>query len=253
EVVAFLYTLLPFVIIGGLAVFPLTLQEVTLAVLTTVTALVFCMAWANGITPAVYIGKVWLAVLFGGISAFASISQLRYMIILLARASVDPLTGCYTRRSGSEIIDIQFRVAMRQGMPFSVAMFDLDDFKKINDTAGHEAGDAVLTTFVASLNKMLRASDAIVRWGGEEFIVAFPNNSVEGLNVVIRRILGGSLGKRPDGSPLTVSIGIAEATADGMEDWVDLVKLADERMYDAKRAGKNRARLPSGTDITVER
>lgn len=251
-VVAALYALLPFVVIAGLSVFPLTVLE-ALAYASPVLALTAVGAGMGAdFTWSSYIGKLWLLVLIFGVGMLAGVGQLRYMMALVSRASQDPLTGVFTRRSGSEIIDLQYRVSERQGTAFAVAFFDLDNFKSINDTYGHEEGDEALRTLVRTLKERLRLSDIIVRWGGEEFVVVLGNMDCAGMDLVMRRLMDGGLGPRPDGKPLTASIGVAERKADEVGDWPQLVELADQRMYEAKKSGKARAVMCQGKVVATE-
>jgi len=241
KIAANLYSLLPFIILAGLSIFPLTLLE---TILLGIPSIAF-LAYGELATPDYnlwsYVGTIWLAFLILGASTLASINQLRYMMTLVSRASLDPLTGVFTRRSGSEIIDVQFRVAARQGVPFTVGFVDLDNFKSINDTYGHDEGDKTLIMLVKNLQRLLRRADNIVRWGGEEFVFVLPNTDIGGAKIVIGRFIEEWFGTRPDGKPLTASIGMAERITDKMEDWPHLIELADERMYKAKKGGRARA------------
>ncbi|MEO5335533.1 MAG: GGDEF domain-containing protein [Magnetospirillum sp. WYHS-4] len=249
-IVAALYALLPFVAIAGLSVFPLTILEALLyASPVMVLAAVGAAFAGTGFSWPTYIGNMWLLGLIFGVGALAGAGQLNYMIALVSRASQDPLTGVFTRRSGGEIIDLQYRVAERHDSPFAIAFFDLDNFKSINDRYGHEEGDAALRTLVNALRAKLRLSDIIVRWGGEEFVVVLTNTDANGVRLVLRRIMQDWLGNRPDGGLLTASIGVAERKADGIGDWPKLVELADQRMYQAKKAGKARSISCCGEEI----
>ncbi|MEO5335535.1 MAG: diguanylate cyclase [Magnetospirillum sp. WYHS-4] len=250
EVVAALYALLPFVMVAGLAVFPLTIAEAVAFALPVVILTAVGAAFAIDFTWPAYIGKLWLLALILGVGGVSGVGQLRYMIALVSRASQDPLTGVFTRRSGAEIIDLQFRMAMRQDTPFAVLFVDLDNFKSVNDVYGHEAGDATLRVLVAGLKNKLRRGDVIVRWGGEEFVVVLGNIDCQGVRLVLRRMLDEWFGLRPDGLPLTASLGIAERQADGINDWNKLIELADQRMYQAKKAGKARAVVCGGAEMT---
>lgn len=237
------YALLPFIALAGLCVFPLTVVEMLLFGVPFLVLTAYGASLSDNFTLETYIGNLWLALLILAVSLFASVSQLRYMIALVSRSSIDPLTGAYTRRSGAEIIDMQYRVAIRQDAAFTIIFFDLDKFKSINDTYGHDVGDQTLTMFTENLQSNLRGSDVIVRWGGEEFLAVLPNTNLSGARLVVGRILDNWLGERPDGAPLTASIGIAERKTDQLEDWIDLVELADQRMYTAKKSGRARAVL----------
>jgi diguanylate cyclase (GGDEF)-like protein len=129
-----------------------------------------------------------------GVYLLESMIQLHYMISLLQRASHDPLTNVFTRQSGNEIVDSQFRLSCQQDAPFAVAFIDLDNFKSVNDAHGHEAGDRVLKNAVTNLTRLLRNSDAIIRWGGEEFVVILGSASPEGQRIAIQRIVNEWLG-----------------------------------------------------------
>ncbi len=250
EINAALYALLPFIVVAGLSLFPLTVIELLLYGLPVLLLSAYGASQSGDFTWADFAGTVWLAFLVFGAAGFTSSSQLRYMITLVSQASQDPLTGAFTRRSGPEIIDLQFRVSARQDMPFTIVFIDLDDFKSINDNYGHDEGDRILVMFISNLKRFLRRSDAIVRWGGEEFLVVLPNTDMEGTKLLIRRIMKHWLGRRPDGRLLTASFGVAERQMDDLGDWPQLVELADKRMYEAKRAGKHRAVLGQLETIT---
>jgi diguanylate cyclase (GGDEF)-like protein len=132
----------------------------------------------------------------------------------------------------------------------AVAFFDLDKFKSINDTFGHEEGDKALKTLADKLREGLRRGDILVRWGGEEFVAILTDTNPEGAKIMLERLRVAGFGVRPDGAPLTASIGVAERTADNVSDWPQLIELADQRMYEAKRTGRDRAVLPGG-DVMV--
>lgn len=252
QVVNQLYALLPFIVLAGLSVFPLTVFETVLFGVPFLLLTAYGASLSESFSWDTYIGTLWLALLILAVSLFAGISQLRYMITLVAQSSLDPLTGCYTRRSGSEIIDMQFRVSIRQEASFAIIFFDLDHFKSINDTYGHDEGDKTLVMFADNLRNLLRGSDVIVRWGGEEFLAVLPNTDMNGVRLVVNRIVENWLGDRPDNHKLTASIGVAERTADGLEDWPDLVEMSDKRMYEAKKTGRARALMPGGEVVADE-
>lgn len=252
-IIAKLYSFLPYVMIAGLSLFPLTVVELIAFGVPALILTAYGAAQSDLFNWPDYVGSIWLSTLLFGAAAIACLNQTRYMMTLVTQASLDPLTGCYTRRSGSEIIDIQFRVAGRQESSFAVAFFDLDNFKSINDAYGHEEGDRILCQFVDHLRTYLRGSDTIVRWGGEEFIIVLPNTQEKGIHLVMDRITTGWFGKRPDGKPLTASIGVSERILDDTPDWPALVDLADERMYQAKQNGRARYFLGSHPDKRIEK
>lgn len=245
-----LYALMPNIVLAGLAIFPLTALEV---LLFSIPAFAFAVIGygMNGETLSLvqHGPELWLMVLVMGVAMFSGMSQLHYMAALVNRAMIDPLTGAYTRRSGGETLDLLFRLSALQNSPMALAFFDLDKFKSINDTYGHDEGDRALKGLADRLRHGLRKGDVLVRWGGEEFVAILNNTDAEGAQVVIQRLRDTGFGSRPDGSPLTASIGVSERVADGAKDWPELVETADQRMYQAKRTGRDRALLPG--DVTL--
>lgn len=244
------YAIFPFLISASVAVFPLTLKESFLISILFLTAELLIVAVTSNLPdPEPGLGMLLSLAATIAICSFAAISQLSYMVSLVEQASIDGLTHCYSRNSGEEILDVQFRIAARQHTPLSVAFLDLDDFKKINDRYGHDAGDRVLQNAAMLTRRNLRDSDILIRWGGEEFLMVLPHTNAEGASMAIRRMRTNGFGIRPDKKPLTASIGIAEMLSSGARDWQELVDLADEQMYLAKTEGKNQYRLHLTDDV----
>lgn len=235
------YAFLPFVLLAGLAIFPLTFLENVLIAspILFAQALSGYMRWATLDWPS-FAGAFWLLTLITGVSNLAGMSQLAFMIALVRQAIRDPLTGCFSRRSGEETLEMQFTLARRSNTPLAVAFIDLDHFKSVNDGFGHEAGDKVLTEAAARIASNLRRGDMLVRWGGEEFVLVLPNTDLHRARDVLARLRHRGFGRRPDGSPVTASIGIAERHQEAAEDWQQLVETADKRMYCAKTSGRDR-------------
>ena len=237
------YALLPFIVVAGLCVFPLTAMEVLVIGTMVMSVVILGAAQEQGIAFEMqeFITTVWLMVLVIGVSIFSGMSQLHYMISLINQASKDLLTGAFTRRSGEEYLDLQYRIASRTGAPMSLLFMDVDKFKSVNDEFGHEQGDMVLKQVAKGLQACLRRSDQLIRWGGEEFVILLPNTDVEHVLPILNRLSELTLGNRPDGKPVTISIGASELTVDECEDWVEMVEKADHRMYEAKKSGRNRS------------
>jgi diguanylate cyclase (GGDEF)-like protein len=166
-------------------------------------------------------------------------SQLAFMLALVRQAIRDPLTGVFSRYSGEEMLELQFTNAQRSDTPLSVAFIDLDYFKDINDQFGHEAGDQALLTMTDTVCRHLRRGDLLARWGGEEFLLIMPSTDVQQAQSAILRMRSLGFGMRPDNTPLTASIGLAERMMDQSKDWKALVDLADQRMYQAKQGGRD--------------
>jgi diguanylate cyclase (GGDEF)-like protein len=240
-VVATTHALLPLILVTGLSIFPLTAVEVVLLALPVLLAklVLTIMYWSQPEWPAA-IGAVWLLILITGVAMLASISQLAFVIDLVHQGIRDRLTRCFSRASGEELLALQYATSIRAGVPLSIAFIDIDHFKKVNDEYGHETGDKVLFDTAQNIGKQLRKGDILCRWGGEEFIVIMPNTDCSQALATLNRMRKAGLGQRPEGMPLTVSIGVAERVADGGINWQTLVDLADGRMYQAKQAGRDR-------------
>ena len=152
---------------------------------------------------------------------------------LEATARTDELTGLPNRRAWQEQLPRELSRASRRNEPLSVAMLDLDHFKRYNDTRGHQTGDGLLVQVAARWSLELRPTDILCRYGGEEFALALPACSLEeGLEVVER--LRAAM---PEGQ--TCSAGVAGW--DGSESAAELLDRADRALYSAKRAGRDRS------------
>jgi len=244
-----LYAGLPYIVLAGLCLFPLVVIEAIAFAVPILVVMVGASMIYKGTGWLPVLSDLWILVLALFIYVMADMMQIYYMATLMRRASLDPLTGAFTRRSGNDALDLQFRIATEKDAPYAVAFLDIDDFKSLNDTYGHDEGDVALKNMVSKLAVMLRNVDAIVRWGGEEFVILLGETDLPGVATVIRRIVTDWLGTRPDGGPVTVSIGVAERKSDGIDDWPDLVDLADKRMYQAKKSGKARCFMPNNEEI----
>ena len=157
--------------------------------------------------------------------------------------NIDPLTGIYNRRYFYNISKDLIALSKRECRELSLAIIDIDDFKQINDTHGHDIGDEILKLLVEKVAKNIRDSDIIIRFGGEEFIVIFPNTSTKEAVVVIEKIREiVSLEKFMNAISFTISIGISkyQENDEGIE---PLFKRADLALYRAKRSGKNRINI----------
>ncbi|MEP6590845.1 MAG: diguanylate cyclase [Gemmatimonadota bacterium] len=161
-------------------------------------------------------------------------------------ADTDPLTGAANRRVLNERLREELDRARRYDQVVTVAMFDVDDFKRINDTYGHQVGDLVLQQLVAILRRELRTMDVLARFGGEEFVVLLPETGGTGARLftdrILRRVAQHNFGDDDSPIAVTVSAGLATFPDDRAADDDALLKLADENLFKAKRAGRNRYR-----------
>jgi diguanylate cyclase (GGDEF)-like protein len=154
----------------------------------------------------------------------------------------DPLTGLPNRRLFEDDLKHRVALAVREGTPFTLLLVDLDGFKKINDTLGHDAGDALLVTIALRLKHAVREADRVARLGGDEFAVLLSQTSeLASVELVCRRILT-SLAEpvafKDAVMRVTASIGSAQCPSQGLST-DDLYKAADTALYDAKRSGRN--------------
>jgi two-component system cell cycle response regulator len=157
-------------------------------------------------------------------------------------ARTDPLTGLQNRRGAHEQMVLELARMNRTGRPLSVALFDVDHFKRINDTYGHAAGDRVLQELGRLLRRTARPTDFAVRWGGEEILVILPDTDDGGARAFGDRVRTAVEALRLDGLPsVTISAGVAMVAAD--ETSLDAaVARADARLYEAKASGRNAVR-----------
>lgn len=155
-------------------------------------------------------------------------------------SETDPLTGIANRRRTLTALDQAIATALAERRPLSVAMFDIDHFKQINDTFGHQTGDEVLKQVAAKAAKELRSADTVGRFGGEEFVVVLPNATADIAARVGERIRN-AIETSGEGPCVTISIGVAELQPD--ENGQNALRRADEALYVAKNEGRNTLRL----------
>lgn len=246
------YSYLPFVIASSIALFPLTFIEAFLAAAMILISVFTIGCSDQGPVNLVFNpGIFWLLVVVTGIAVLASMTQLRLLCGFVDQSSRDNLTGCFTRVYGEMILDLQFHAAQRSNTPLTLVFADLDNFKEVNDRFGHEAGDDMLRTAARNLRKIFRRQDIVARWGGEEFVILMPGTGEKAIRLALQRLGPDCLGRRPDGRPMTFSLGVAERMADAATTPLRLIELADQRMYRAKKAGKNQIILPDGSSLPV--
>jgi two-component system cell cycle response regulator len=162
----------------------------------------------------------------------------------LEMAVTDPLTGLHNRRYMNGQLDALVARANRGGDPVAVLVLDIDHFKAVNDSLGHDAGDEVLREFSVRLATNVRAVDLPCRFGGEEFVVVMPGTTLEDAHRIaerIRRDVGASPFRILGGEPLSITVSVGVAASRGADDTpASLLKRADEGVYEAKKAGRNR-------------
>ncbi|MDH2345424.1 diguanylate cyclase [Bradyrhizobium sp. SSUT77] len=161
-------------------------------------------------------------------------------------ATTDALTGLKNRRKFDQVIDVEWRRAIRQKTPVALLMIDADHFKAYNDTFGHQAGDQVLVGIAICISDSVsRAGDCAARYGGEEFAVLLPGTSVTDAFKVAEAIRVKVQGWSDDQATTTISCGIASLVPTAGLDWSILVAAADKALYAAKAGGRNQSVVAS--------
>ena len=181
-----------------------------------------------------------------------SLSNARMLRRLEELATMDGLTGLYNKRAMLEVADQKIAAAKRFHRHLSVLVVDIDHFKKVNDTHGHDVGDVVIKGLGDILRRAKRNTDAVARFGGEEFVIICEETCAKGallLAVRVREELGrttfhpqGKLDPAGQTLSLTVTCSVGVATyPDAGASWDELFKAADEALYVSKRSGRNRS------------
>lgn len=156
--------------------------------------------------------------------------------------NIDELTGIYNRRRIVQALSEESNRCRRTPGPYSLGIMDVDHFKDVNDTYGHQAGDEILRELAKAVAADLRAIDSFGRYGGEEFLLVLPQTSLTGARIKSERVCEAIRSLRfaglPDDFRITVSIGVAEAFPDESTD--DTLSRADRALYEAKENGRNR-------------
>ncbi|WP_457643275.1 GGDEF domain-containing protein [Persephonella sp.] len=179
----------------------------------------------------------------------ALLAMLAFLINIRTRSEkfrilseTDALTGIYNKGKFNQVLEEELKKVKRYGRPLGIILFDIDHFKKINDTYGHQVGDYVLKTIAKIVKENIRDTDTFARWGGEEFVILAPETDLNGL-----KILAEKLRKTIEEYPfehvekVTSSFGITEAVPEDTTDTV--IRRADEALYLAKERGRNRVEI----------
>ncbi len=163
---------------------------------------------------------------------------------LIKLSRIDELTQIYNRRAFNEYFEKYIHKADRDGLSIGILLLDIDDFKNVNDTLGHNIGDEVLKLLASSVNSTLRKSDVFARWGGEEFIIMIPDANPINLKDTaerVRKVI--NLNVHKEAGAITVSVGMTLSSKLDEKNLVKIVHRADEALYEAKTSGKNKSVL----------
>lgn len=173
--------------------------------------------------------------------------QLMHFVTNMNVVWYDNLTGIYNRSFITHMAEIESERAMRYKRPLSIALIDIDDFKKINDTYGHSTGDGVLIEIAKRIKGAARSTDMCGRYAGDEFLVLLPETPLSKTH-----FLGARLLKRINEAPIningrvidtTISVGVATIDTDKKSSAHEIINKADEMLYKAKGKGKNTYRV----------
>ena len=172
---------------------------------------------------------------------FSTITINRYHTRLNELATTDSLTGCANRRELEKQLErLHYRKA-RYGSEVSIIIIDIDNFKRLNDTRGHQVGDQVLMVLTETIKESIRPDDILARWGGDEFVILIEDNQ-NAARIIAERLryffYKNWTEQQPEGPQLSLSMGIAELGS--TDDTAVLIQKADSALYRAKRAGKDR-------------
>ncbi len=217
---------------------------------TIATAVRFLFTSADSDTDPYYYALPLSMVAASVLVALGVADRLREQRVALSdaerRAQIDSLTGVLNRRSLVERLDAACVRARARGLPIAVLFIDLDHFKDINDTRGHQAGDACLRSIIGPIHAELRQSDVIGRFGGEEFVVVLSSADAAAALPIAERILQrvANVAVEGFGAPVRVTCSIGVAASDLLGVWgEELIAHADEAVYVAKRSGRNRVQM----------
>lgn len=183
-----------------------------------------------------------LFIIFGNIKAYTSNFYRRKQFVnskeLLRLSVTDPLTGIYNRGKFDQEFNLWVDYYKMNGNPLSLVIFDIDDFKKINDTYGHLTGDSVLKNITSIIKSELRTTDIFARWGGDEFVILFPNTAIHQTLKIIKRIKICVLKNKYDKvKNVTCCFGLVSLQKN--ENTQSILQRADKFLYKAKKQGKN--------------
>ena len=186
------------------------------------------------------------------ISELLAIFKMKYQYTEKEFMSVlDGLTGLYNRRQFELGLEQEFNRTKRQPADFSLAILDIDFFKKVNDTYGHQYGDYVLKTVAELMKSSFRKTDLLYRYGGEELVMIMPETGIDGASIPVQRLRRAVEEYNFDyngvKAKVTVSIGLTKNFGE-FKSAADLLKSADEALYRAKESGRNRVIVHKGQD-----
>ncbi len=173
--------------------------------------------------------------------------------VLRRLATTDPLTGAFNRRHFMELMTREQRRADRYGAIYSVLMIDIDHFKRVNDTYGHQVGDLAIQAMANACQRMMRPTDIVARYGGEEFIITLTHTDLQGAVKVAERLRQSvsEIAVQTDRGPLSFTISIGVSTYKKPSKLDQVIGTADQALYAAKEGGRNRVCSDAATPASA--
>ncbi len=249
------YRAIPFLMIALTGLFPLTLL-VGLANILLISAFFVVLAILQGnLTSIETLNQLWVLVLVSGCTLWIQSGQLLMLLKLYRESTRDPLTGLINRRVLMKQLGIVLEQFEAEQRPFTLMMFDLDRFKRINDRYGHLTGDIVLKQAAEILKSNSRPVDVVARYGGEEFVVLLPGMTAEQSLPLAEQIRMAveqqtMCSQQGDSIKVTTSIGLTEHRAgEGLTETIDR---ADSLLYLAKEQGRNQVVMANNSDAVAD-
>ncbi|MEH6472335.1 MAG: GGDEF domain-containing protein [Halopseudomonas sp.] len=253
------YKAIPFLMIALTGLFPLTLV-MGLSNIALISVFFIALAtWQGGLNSFEFFNELWVLSLVSGCSLWIQSGQLLMLLKLYRESTRDPLTGLINRRVLMKQLDNQQHLFEQQQQPFSILMFDLDRFKRINDNYGHQAGDTVLKMAATILTQNARPTDIVARYGGEEFMVVLPGLTAQ-QSLPLAELIRSAIEQQQtpcsqgDVINVTTSIGLSEYLSG--EALSETIERADNLLYRAKEQGRNQvvstSYAPSSPDSQLD-
>lgn len=224
----------------GITVFTLLrLKEAVISYAIGSLFALFLAIFIFGTSTQTIYNVVILYSLSGGILYVFNYSQKVIVDKLVSTSRTDSLTGLWNRKKLNEELKREIAIAKRYKLPLTVMISDIDHFKRINDTYGHDAGDECLVKISNILSEMTRETDVLARWGGEEFLYLFPNTTINAAQIIAKKIIS-KLNELEykDLGPITMSMGLTSYIEN--EDSNEMFNRADKALFISKNEGRNK-------------
>ncbi|PSW05677.1 GGDEF domain-containing protein [Photobacterium lipolyticum] len=241
------YTLLPIIHIAVLTILPLTLKESLGLLAATILTQISVNLIAERLLSPENLANYWLQAVLALMVLWSQLSKLYMLMRLYRQATLDPLTGIYNRRMLLQLAQKSLINCELKGNSFSVLLFDIDKFKRINDTWGHGAGDKVLRGFTDFMQTKIRKTDLFGRYGGEEFVLFLPRCDQAMAHKISERMLD-SIRKLDfpiglDDTHLSITTCIGISTYSPGDTLSSMLERADRALYECKKSGRDCCRF----------